>query len=98
MINEPKSSCESGRVSILQVMEVSIKIQHDMRDRQGAAKVGVFHLLYLSRAKRQIIRNLLRGRSYCVRPPAKRGHNDEIIPFWSNYSMPKSATSERPTT
>ena len=53
MISERKRSREARR--LLQVMEVSSEIPHDMRYRQGAAKFSVCHLLYLSRPKRQII-------------------------------------------
>ena len=92
MINERKSSPEA--LSLLQVMEVSIEIPHNMRYQKGAAKCSVYHLLYLSRSKRQIIQNLQSERSCCARPRAKRGRNDEIIPFWSSFPVPKSATSE----
>ena len=95
MINERKSSCEARRVSLLQVMKVSMEIPHEMRYWPGAAKCSVYNLQYLSRPKGQIIWNLQRGRSYCARPRARRGHNDETIPFWSSYLVPKSATSER---
>ena len=94
VIDERKSSCEARRP--LQVMEVSIEIQHDMRYRQGAAEFRVFHFLYLSTPKRQIIRNLRRGKSYCARPRAKTGRNDEIIPFCSSYLATQcKGTSER---
>ena len=83
MVHERESSCEAR--SLLQVMEVSIEKPHDMRYRQEAAKFCVFHLLYLSGAKRQIIRDLQRGNSYCPRPHAKRGCDDEIIPFCCSY-------------
>ena len=55
MIDDRESSREARRP--LQVMEVSIKIPHDMLYRKGPAKLSVCHLLYLGRAKRQIIRN-----------------------------------------
>ena len=81
MIDESESICEAWRP--LQVMEVSIEIPHDMRYQKGAAKGCVFHLLYLGRAKRQIIRNPRRGNSYCPRPRPKRGRDDKMIPFCS---------------
>ena len=93
MINERKSSREARR--LLQVMEVTIQIPHDMRYRQGATKFSVCHLLYLSRPKRQIIRNLRRGNSYCARPHTKKGRSDEIIAFCTSYLVTKSATSGR---
>ena len=95
MINEHKRRLEA--LSLLQVMEVSLKMPHNMRYRQGAAKFIVNRLLYLRRSKRQIIRNLQRGRGYCARPLAKRGRNDEIIPSSSSYPVTKSATTKRRT-
>ena len=92
LINEHKRRLEA--LIVLRVMEVSVEIPHNRRYRKGTAKFSVIHLLYLSRSKRQIIRNLQRGRSYCVRPRAKRGRNDEIIPFSSSYLVTKSATSK----
>ena len=62
MINQRKSSREARPVSLLQVMEVTIEIPHNMRYRQGAAEVSVYDLLHFSRSKPQIIRNLRRGR------------------------------------
>ena len=95
MINEHKRRLEA--LSLLQVMEVSVEIPHNMRYRQKAAKFSVNHLLYLSRSKPQIIRNLQRERSFCARPRAERGRNDEVIPFSSSYPVMKSATSKRRT-
>ena len=94
-INEHKQRLEA--LIVHQVMEVSVEIPHNRRYRKGTAKFGVIHLLYFSRSKRQIIRNLQGGRSYCARPCAKRGRNDEIIPFSSSYLVTKSATSKRRT-
>ena len=92
MIDERKSSREAKR--LLQLMEVSIELPHDMLYRQGAAKFSVSNLLYLGRPERQIIWNLRRGNNCCARPRAKRGRNGEIIPFCSSYPVTKSATSE----
>ena len=94
MIDGRESSRESRPP--LQLMEVSIEVPHDMRYRKGHAKFCVCHLLYLGRAKRQIIQNLRRGnRGYCLRPHAKRERDDNIIPFCSSYLATQSATSER---
>ena len=95
MINEHKRRLEA--LIVLQVIEVSVEIPHNRRYRKGTAKFSVIHLLNLSRSKRQIIWNLQTGRSYCARPRAKRGREDEIIPFWSSYPVTKSATSKRRT-
>ena len=62
MTNEHKRRLEA--LIVLQVMEVSVEIPQNRRYRKGTAKLSVIHLLYLSRSKRQIIRNLQRGRSY----------------------------------
>ena len=56
MIDDREISHEACRQ--LQVMEVSIKIPHDMRFWKGPATFCVLHLLYLGRAKRQIIGHL----------------------------------------
>ena len=85
MINERERRSEA--LSLFQVMEVSVEIPHNLRYRQGAAKYSVHHLLYLSRSKRQIIRNLQRERTCPARPRAERGHNDEIIPFSSSHHL-----------
>ena len=56
MMDERERSREARHP--LQVMEVSIEILHNMRYRKWPAKFCVYHLLYLGRAKRTIVRNL----------------------------------------
>ena len=58
MINEHKRRLEA--LIVLQVMELSVEILHNMRYRKGTAEFSVNRLPYLSRSKRQIIRNLQR--------------------------------------
>ena len=43
---------------LLQVKELSVEIPHNRRYRKVTATFNRIHLLYLSRSKRQIIRNL----------------------------------------
>ena len=56
MINEHERRLEA--LILLQVKDMSVKILHNRRYRKVTAKFNRIHLLYLSRYKRQIIRNL----------------------------------------
>ena len=51
---------ETGREArlLIQMMQVSIKIPHDMSYWKGTAKFWVIDLLHLGRAKRQVNLNL----------------------------------------